>query len=369
MNRRDSNLGGQQPGGYRNEDSDWESPRQANQWQGDTPRQAGGGWGNEDAGRSLHADETRRRRFQRSDNEGRYRPDPREDAEYGARARYGRDTSYGERSYDDDYRSRRAERDYRFSGDRRLSRDQPVYPIREYDASGGNDFADFTSEDYGGRDFYARRGGGGGLSPSFSYRPTFDTFGRGYYGTRDETRDDRSSRDYGDWREYGEERGFLRRAGDEIASWFGDEDAARRREQDHRGRGPTDYTRSDERIREDVNDRLTQDWRVDATNIRVLAKDGEVTLDGTVGSRHAKRRAEDLADEVSGVKHVQNNLRVIGGTNWTDTGRTDTERGASVPTSGRTTGSVTGGSATASTAGSTSSSGSTITGSTSGSSS
>ncbi|GFE74541.1 BON domain-containing protein [Novosphingobium sp. TCA1] len=207
------------------------------------------------------------------------------------------------------------------------------------------------------------------MSPSFSYRPTFDTFGRGYYGTRDETRDDHSSRDYGDWREYGEERGFLRRAGDEIASWFGDEDAARRREQDHRGRGPTDYTRSDERIREDVNDRLTQDWRVDATNIRVLAKDGEVTLDGTVGSRHAKRRAEDLADEVSGVKHVQNNLRVIGGTNWTDTGRTDTARGASVPTSGRTTGSVTGGSATASTAGSTSSSGSTITGSTSGSSS
>ncbi|HEY0596126.1 SWFGD domain-containing protein, partial [Sphingopyxis sp.] len=53
------------------------------------------------------------------------------------------------------------------------------------------------------------------------------------------------------------ERGFFERAGDEVLSWFGDEEAQRRRERDHRGRGPTDYIRSDDRIREDVNDRLT----------------------------------------------------------------------------------------------------------------
>jgi hypothetical protein len=35
-----------------------------------------------------------------------------------------------------------------------------------------------------------------------------------------------------------------------------------------------------------------------------------VTLNGTVTSRFAKRRAEDCADDVSGVGHVQNNLRV-----------------------------------------------------------
>lgn len=121
-----------------------------------------------------------------------------------------------------------------------------------------------------------------------------------------------------DYREHGytarrdddNERGFFERAGDEIASWFGDEDAARRREEDHRGRGPSSYIRSDERIREDVNDRLTDDWRVDASNISVTVTDGEVTLDGTVSSRQAKRRAEDVTDAVSGVKHVQNNLRV-----------------------------------------------------------
>lgn len=106
------------------------------------------------------------------------------------------------------------------------------------------------------------------------------------------------------------QRGFFERAGDEVLSWFGDEEAQRRRDRDHRGRGPTDYVRSDDRIREDVNDRLTDDYWVDASRIGVVVSAGEVTLNGTVDSKSDKRRAEDLADAVSGVKHVQNNLRV-----------------------------------------------------------
>jgi osmotically-inducible protein OsmY len=113
---------------------------------------------------------------------------------------------------------------------------------------------------------------------------------------------DRSPRD--------EHRGFFDKAGDEIASWFGDDDAARRREMDHRGRGPKGYVRSDERICDDVNDRLTDDWRLDASDISVTVESGEVTLDGTVRDRASKRRAEDLAEDISGVRHVQNNLRV-----------------------------------------------------------
>jgi osmotically-inducible protein OsmY len=105
-------------------------------------------------------------------------------------------------------------------------------------------------------------------------------------------------------------RGFWDRASDEVASWFGDEDAARRRDEDHRGHGPKDYKRSDERIREDANDRLTEDSRVDASNVTVTVASGEITLDGAVTSREAKRRAEDVVDRISGVKHVQNNLRV-----------------------------------------------------------
>lgn len=121
-------------------------------------------------------------------------------------------------------------------------------------------------------------------------------------------------RDYESYRGWGrnEGRGFMERAGDEVSSWFGDEDAERRRRMDtrYRGRGPKNYTRSDDRIREDVNDRLSDDPHIDATDIEVAVRDGEVTLDGTVHERFAKRHAEDIAERVSGVKNVQNNLRL-----------------------------------------------------------
>jgi hypothetical protein len=79
---------------------------------------------------------------------------------------------------------------------------------------------------------------------------------------------------------------------------------------DHRGRGPKGYRRSDGRILEDVNDRLTEDPRVDASEIQVDVQAGEVTLTGTVDSREARRRAEDVAEGASGVTYVMNNLRV-----------------------------------------------------------
>ncbi|WP_375176037.1 BON domain-containing protein [Pseudooceanicola sp.] len=119
---------------------------------------------------------------------------------------------------------------------------------------------------------------------------------------------DRPPRDYD--RGSSNDRGFLDRASDEVASWFGDDAAERRREADYRGYGPSNYTRSDVRIEEDVNDRLTEDSFVDASDVSVTVKDREVTLDGQVRSKQAKRRAEDCADDVSGVTHVQNNLRV-----------------------------------------------------------
>ena len=82
---------------------------------------------------------------------------------------------------------------------------------------------------------------------------------------------------------------------------------------EHRGRGPKGYRRSDDRIREDINDRLTDDSWLDATHIDVQVADGEVTLTGTVNSRDAKRRAEDIAERVSGIDDVQNNLKVSRG--------------------------------------------------------
>ena len=136
------------------------------------------------------------------------------------------------------------------------------------------------------------------------------------------------SGDYGHG--YGrEERGFWDRASDEVASWFGDHDAERRRRQDHYGRGPRNYTRSSDRIREDVNDRLTDDPRVDASDIEVAVSGTEVTLSGTVRSRDQRRRAEDIAESVSGVTHVQNNVRVKNqDQSWTGSG-SNTNQGSS----------------------------------------
>lgn len=76
------------------------------------------------------------------------------------------------------------------------------------------------------------------------------------------------------------------------------------------GRGPKDYQRSDERIREEVSDRMTDDHELDASEITVEVRGGEVTLSGTVRSRDQKRRAEDLAESCSGVGEVTNNIRV-----------------------------------------------------------
>lgn len=78
----------------------------------------------------------------------------------------------------------------------------------------------------------------------------------------------------------------------------------------HRGRGPRGYQRSDDRIRDDVYDRLTHDFFVDATDIEADVADGEVTLNGMVNNRGERRRAEEIVEDVFCVRHVQNNLRV-----------------------------------------------------------
>ncbi|HKU42880.1 MAG TPA: BON domain-containing protein [Polyangiales bacterium] len=75
-------------------------------------------------------------------------------------------------------------------------------------------------------------------------------------------------------------------------------------------RGPKGYVRSDERIREDVNDRLAQQDVLDPSDIEVSVASGEVTLVGSVASRYEKFCAEELADDVVGVCDVHNRLRV-----------------------------------------------------------
>jgi hypothetical protein len=74
-------------------------------------------------------------------------------------------------------------------------------------------------------------------------------------------------------------------------------------------RAPRGYQRSDERIREEICETIIR-MGVDAGEVDVKVERGEVTLGGTVDNRHDKRRLEDLAEAVSGVQHVHNQLRI-----------------------------------------------------------
>lgn len=78
----------------------------------------------------------------------------------------------------------------------------------------------------------------------------------------------------------------------------------------HRGKGPKGYRPSDERLRERVCERLTDDPFVDATDIEVSVANGEVTLSGTVETRRMKYAVEDSVSDVPGVSAVHNSIQV-----------------------------------------------------------
>jgi osmotically-inducible protein OsmY len=81
----------------------------------------------------------------------------------------------------------------------------------------------------------------------------------------------------------------------------------------HAGRGPRGYQRSDERIKEDICERMSQHGQLDASDLEVRVVNAEVTIEGTVNDRQAKRLAEDIAEAVMGVREVHNQVRVTQG--------------------------------------------------------
>ena len=260
---------------------------------------------------------------------------------------YDRDTRYGRGGYTPrseyggrDWESERYGSEGRFPGDENLGRYSSGRRGREYQGGrenywgrGWENERDESNREsrYGsyGRSG-AERGYSEGLTGGYSERYNYPTGfrsterygerGRGYDYDRGDSDRGRNDREEG--------RGWWDRASDEVASWFGDEEAERRRRMDEqrahrRGRGPKGYRRSDERIREDVNDRLSDDYYIDASDIEVSVANQEVTLTGTVNNRNDKRRAEDLAESVSGVSNVENRLRVKQ-SGYGDYGRTST---------------------------------------------
>lgn len=215
--------------------------------------------------------------------------------------------SEDERRYGDEEEQQnwnRQRRDYRGYSDEDYPQYVERYKRSEYPETYRSAASGYMSEHVGsggGRRDYNQNMNGGNL-----------------YGDRYRT-GWRNQRDY----EVGSERGFMSeddydrgtpRYG--MSSGYRDEYARRLNQSgQHRGKGPRGYKRADNRIEEDINDRLTDDSLVDASEVDVAVQNGEVTLTGTVDSREAKRRAEDIAESVPGVTHLENRIKVRSGAN------------------------------------------------------
>jgi hypothetical protein len=177
---------------------------------------------------------------------------------------------------------------------------------------------------------YGRQGGGYGRSGQ-GYRPGGGAMdwdgGRGQdwserdYGYMSEGRRDfdrGEQRQWGQWRPRSYQgSGFGVMGGYDRPRGYGELGEAA--EGPYTGRGPRGYKRSDDRICEEVCERLMHLGQVDATGIDVNVEQGEVTLKGTVRDRWQKRMAEDAAEMVWGVKDVNNKLKTegnSGGSRW-----------------------------------------------------
>lgn len=78
----------------------------------------------------------------------------------------------------------------------------------------------------------------------------------------------------------------------------------------YKGIGPKGYIKSDESIKHDVCQALSDDKYIDASTIDVVVEDRVVKLSGSVVSRQEKFVIEELVENVPGVLSVDNHIRV-----------------------------------------------------------
>jgi hypothetical protein len=87
-----------------------------------------------------------------------------------------------------------------------------------------------------------------------------------------------------------------------------------------------------------ICERLTDDPRIDASDVSVEVNQGIVRLTGAVGERRTKYQIEDLIERCGGVQDVDNQLRIHSSPLWSGS---DTTSGSSATRQpeGRATGS------------------------------
>ncbi|BDB27672.1 BON domain-containing protein [Cupriavidus sp. P-10] len=118
------------------------------------------------------------------------------------------------------------------------------------------------------------------------------------YGRWQDERLEREARGYGGDGGYGGYGGY----GGSDDEW----DAPAQR----RPAGPRNYRREDDRIHDEVCNRLARDDELDVSDVEVRVQEGVVTLEGKVNDRHTKYDIEDIAERVFGVQDVINHIRV-----------------------------------------------------------
>jgi hypothetical protein len=92
-------------------------------------------------------------------------------------------------------------------------------------------------------------------------------------------------------------------------------------------RGPKGYKRSDERVKEDICERLMQSGHIDSSEVTIEVTQGLVVIEGTVPDRRMKYAIEDIAEAALGVNDVDNRVRVQGGQSGRQSGSDNRQAG------------------------------------------
>jgi len=189
---------------------------------------------------------------------------------------------------DQEFRSRRARAGYERHADRRSDDVEPYEPSEGYEPfepghprQEGTPFSAGPSPRYLGTGFPGRGGPG---------------FTGGYYGFGSGSLEP-------DWR-----AGRRRPLGEEEEG-HGRESEGERTERRYPP-GPKGYQRSDERLREDISERLMEARYIDSSDVTVEVSGAKVVLEGTVPERRMKHAIEDLVDACPGVQDIENRIRV-----------------------------------------------------------
>jgi osmotically-inducible protein OsmY len=172
----------------------------------------------------------------------------------------------------------------------------------------GSSGAQYEQGGYGRSRYGQREQGGYGGEPgrfgSSEWRPQESSRQRQGYGRQYESQSFDQPYPRGFQSEFGSSQGASRYgSGSQGYSEYGT----------HRGKGPKGYTRSDDRLKEVICEKLTDDPMIDASEINVEVTSQIVKLTGTVDDRSTKYDVEELIERCGGVKDIDNQLRVRSG--------------------------------------------------------